>query len=152
VEVRKIKLKILCDASYKREEKKAGVSIVVKYSDTKKGKYNYLISLNDIVKADSSTESEALAVYKAIRYIHESQDANKLYQQYRILIYSDNLTVVRSLNKGIFINEINNDTMTNILNDLKELRVNYMVQLLWISRKENQEAHQNARSVLKAGI
>lgn len=144
-----IKLRVLCDASYKHDKHIAGISMVIKYSNSKNGKLKDLLKYNEIIAAKSSTESEVLAIYKAVKYISESQHNQALPKKSYILIYSDNRSVIHCLNKSKFIKGIDINIMSFLLDELSVLSKRNSLQILWISRKENREAHGFSRALLK---
>ncbi len=107
----------------------------------KEGKMKKTIKkLSKIVKADSSYESELMAIHKAICTLTAMQQDGEILTHSKIKVMSDNKSAVELICSQIKNNCTNNIIIYSTVIEYEELQAYNEVELKWIRRTKNKDA------------
>ena len=127
-----------CDAEMHASTKEACISAVIKEKKTR----NYFLREKINITCDTSNQAEYLAMGRLILRVIHLQEYNIVPQNLTIHLYSDNKAIVGAIRNERGVNGLDINMKDNILMQYQKLISNNVeVNLQWIRRTKNKEAH-----------
>lgn len=131
-------LRVYFDANFNSRKQAIITGIVIKVDN------NEPIKLKRTVKCAKSHEGEFRALNHAVCYLNSYQEQNHIPYGCNINIFGDEKNVVYSARSRQRIKNIEYDLYNSFLHNINELSRNNNVELHWIPREFNREAHKIA--------
>lgn len=137
-----MRIDVYCDASFYSETKIAGLAIIIRDENQR-----CLLKTCKKITCYDTTAAELRAVNKAVGYLLDRQMKNLLPLDCTITIRSDSMGVIKRINNGQNIRNVDKGIMAGLYRNIKFLRTSNKVKFYWISRKHNKEADKKSKDI-----
>jgi ribonuclease HI len=134
------------DASFNTQNKTANIAVIIKDYN----KEILLLKSVKNIKCANSYDGEFRALNKAVHYLNDRQNKNLLPKNIEITIFGDCKLLIESVKNLKRIRGIDSNNVNNFLRAYNQLILNNKVNLIWISRHKNHEAHLAAKSYMRS--
>lgn len=133
-----MKLCVHFDANFNNQRRAMITGVVIRIDN------NEPLKINRLIKTNKTHEGEFRALNHAVCYLNSCQKLNHIPYGCDINIFGDAQNVVYSARSKQRIKDIKYDLFNNFIHNIEQLSRNNNVELHWVPREFNREAHRAA--------